>query len=142
MKRAVSLELVLTERDGGQSVGHWLYEALRTEILEGRLHPGARLPATRDLARQYGLARGTIVNAFEQLKSEGYIEGSVGSGTHVNRILPDELLQVPREHRSGPRAPHTPIRVSDYAKHVHHFSNLEVRPVARSGPICPLWTCS
>ncbi len=128
MKRAVSLELVLPERDVGQSVGHWLYEALRTEILEGRLHPGARLPATRDLARQYGLARGTIVNAFEQLKSEGYIEGSVGSGTHVNRILPDELLQVPREHSSGPRAPHRPRRVSDYAKRVDQFPNLEVRP--------------
>ena len=59
--------------------------------------PERRLPATRDLARQYGLARGTIVNAFEQLKSEGYVEGSVGSGTYVNKILPDELLQVPTE---------------------------------------------
>jgi DNA-binding transcriptional MocR family regulator len=42
----------------------WLCWALRAEILEGRLRPGARLPATRDLARQYGLARGTIVNAL------------------------------------------------------------------------------
>ncbi len=137
MKRAVSLELALPERDVGQSVGHWLYDALRTEILEGRLHPGARLPATRDLARQYGLARGTIVNAFEQLKSEGYIEGSVGSGTHVNRILPDELLQVPREHSSGPRAPHKPIRVSDYAKRVEQFSNLEARPSRAFRPNLP-----
>ena len=137
MKRAVSLELVLPERDVGQSVGHWLYEALRTEILEGRLHPGARLPATRDLARQYGLARGTIVNAFEQLKSEGYIEGSVGSGTHVNRILPDELLQVPREHSSGPRAPHRPRHVSDYAKRVDQFPNLEVRPSRAFRPNVP-----
>jgi GntR family transcriptional regulator/MocR family aminotransferase len=54
------------------------------------------LPATRDLARQYGLSRGTIVAAFEQLKAEGYVDGSVGSGTYVNETLPDELLQVPR----------------------------------------------
>jgi GntR family transcriptional regulator/MocR family aminotransferase len=137
MKRAGSLELVLAERDVGLSAGRLLYEALRAKILEGRLHPGARLPATRDLARQYGPARGTIVNAFEQLKSEGYIEGSVGSGTHVNRILPDELLQVPREHSSGQRAPHKPIRVSDYAKRLDQFSNLEARPSRAFRPNLP-----
>jgi GntR family transcriptional regulator/MocR family aminotransferase len=137
MKRAVSLELVLPERDVGLSAGRWMYEALRAEILEGRLHPGARLPTTRDLARQYGLARGTIVNAFEQLKSEGYIEGSVGSGTHVNRILPDELLQVPREHSYGPRAAHKAIRVSDYAERVDQFSNLEARPSRAFRPNLP-----
>ena len=76
--------------------GRWLRSAIRTEILEGRLRPGARLPATRDLAAQYGLSRGTVVSAFEQLKSEGYLEGSVGSGTYVNEVLPDDLLQVGR----------------------------------------------
>ena len=102
-KRATAFELVLPLPDAGRLAHRWLYDALRTEILEGRLRPGARLPATRDLARQYGLARGTIVNAFEQLKSEGYVEGSVGSGTYVSKVLPDQLLQVPRE--DGPRPP-------------------------------------
>ena len=59
----------------------WFYEELRSTILDGRLQPGARLPATRDLAREYGLSRGTIVAAFEQLASEGYVEGKTGSGT-------------------------------------------------------------
>src|ERR1700691_6263519 len=94
MKRTASFELVLPLRDSGKSASRWLYESLRVAILEGRLRPGLRLPATRDLARQYRLARGTIVNAFGQLKSEGYVEGSVGSGTYVNKILPDELLDV------------------------------------------------
>src|SRR6266852_4188195 len=80
-KRATAFELVLPPLQAGRQARRWLYDALRTEILEGRLRPGARLPSTRDLAGQYGLARGTIVNAFEQLKSEGYVEGSVGSGT-------------------------------------------------------------
>jgi len=74
----------------------WLYEELRSAILAGRLHPGARLPATRDLAAQYGISRPTIVTAFEQLRSEGYVEGKVGSGTYVSKTLPDELLQAPR----------------------------------------------
>jgi GntR family transcriptional regulator/MocR family aminotransferase len=96
-KRATAFELVLPLPDAGSLAHRWLYDALRTEILEGRLRPGGRLPATRDLAGQYGLARGTIVNAFEQLKSEGYVEGSVGSGTYVSKVLPDQLLQ-PRQN--------------------------------------------
>ncbi len=97
MKRATSFELVLPLRDSDKSASRWLYESLRAAILEGRLRPGIRLPATRELARQNRHARGTIVNAFDQLKSEGYIQGSVGSGTYVNKILPEELLQVPRK---------------------------------------------
>jgi GntR family transcriptional regulator/MocR family aminotransferase len=137
MKRAASFELVLPERDSGLPAGRWLYEALRRKILEGGLRPGARLPATRDLARQYGLARGTIVNTFEQLKSEGYLEGSVGSGTHVNSILPDELLQISSEDRQGSTAPGRPPRVSNYAKHLERFSNLEARPSRAFRPNLP-----
>ena len=70
-KRATSFALALPLRDSGIPAGRWLYEALRSEILGGRLRPGARLPSTRDLARQYRLARGTIVSSFEQLKSAG-----------------------------------------------------------------------
>jgi GntR family transcriptional regulator/MocR family aminotransferase len=129
MKRAAVFELMLPQRGSGMSANRWLYEALRAEILEGRLRPGARVPATRDLARQYGLARGTIVNTFEQLKSEGYIEGSVGSGTYVNTVLPDELLQAPRKDSPGATAPPKPRRrLSDYAGRVSLFPNLEARP--------------
>jgi GntR family transcriptional regulator/MocR family aminotransferase len=129
MKRATVFELVLPLRDSGMSANRWLYEALRAKILEGGLRPGARLPATRDLARQYGLARGTIVNTFEQLKSEGYVDGSVGSGTYVSKILPDELLQVPGENGTGRSAPRKRRRrVSDYAGRVSLFPNLEIRP--------------
>jgi GntR family transcriptional regulator/MocR family aminotransferase len=96
-KRTATLALMLPPRQPGAPAHRWLCAALRAEILEGRLRPGARLPATRDLAGQYALSRGTIVSAFEQLKSEGYLEGSVGSGTYVNKVLPDDLLQAPRQ---------------------------------------------
>ncbi len=129
MKRATSFELVLPLRDSDKSASRWLYESLRAAILEGRLRPGIRLPATRDLARQYRLARGTIVNAFDQLKSEGYIQGSVGSGTYVNKILPEELLQVPRKEIPALPARHKQRRkLSDYARRVKLFPNFEIRP--------------
>ena len=128
-KRASSFDLSIRPRDAETPAYRWLYTSLRTDILEGRLGPGARLPATRDLARQYGLSRGTVVNGFEQLKSEGYIEGAVGSGTYVSKVLPEELLHVapynnpPRSLRRTRRR-----RVSDYARRARLFGGYEPRP--------------
>src|SRR5258708_4957967 len=103
-KRTTAFDLVLPRREPGQPAYRWLYSTLREEILAGRLPPGARLPGTRDLGRQYGLSRGTIVNAFEVLQSEGYVQGSVGSGTHVSKVLPDALLRVARAPGGPPPA--------------------------------------
>ena len=58
-----------------------LYDEIRTAILSGRLAPGARVPATRVLASDTGTSRNTVSGAFDQLLSEGYLEGKVGSGT-------------------------------------------------------------
>lgn len=63
-------------------------------ILSGRLSPGSRLPSTRELAKQYQLARGTIVAAIEELISQGYLHGRGGSGTYVSASLPEQFLQV------------------------------------------------
>src|SRR5258706_2879022 len=71
-----------------QTLTSWLYAQLRLTIIEGRLRPGSRLPASRDFAKLYGLSRGTIVSVFERLQSEGYVCCRVGSGTQVNRIAP------------------------------------------------------
>lgn len=78
-----------------------LYEELRTAIVEGRLKPGAALPATRVLADVHGVARGTAVSAYEQLRAEGYVSSHGGSGTYVNIRLPEDLLEAGR--RGGAR---------------------------------------
>ena len=100
-----------------------LYAALRDAILDGRLRPGVKLPSTRDLARRYALARGTVVTAFEQMKAEGYLAGRVGAGTYVTEVLPDVLLQA--GPGVGARQPHAirrrPRRLSDVAKRAEAF---------------------
>jgi len=128
-KLAAAFELALPPRDPTVPAYRWLYASLRAEILYGRLRPGARLPSTRDLASQYGLARGTIVNAFEQLKSEGYVEGSVGSGTHVSKVLPEKLLHVAVDQAAKPalRGTRQPV-VSDYGRGARLFAGYENRP--------------
>jgi GntR family transcriptional regulator/MocR family aminotransferase len=128
-KRTTAYALMLPPRDDGTSPARWLSAALRAEILEGRLRPAARLPSTRDLAREYGLSRGTVVSAFEQLKAEGYVAGSVGSGSYVSETLPDDLLQVARGAVAQPPAPRPQRRhVSDFGRRVKLFPGFVVRP--------------
>jgi GntR family transcriptional regulator / MocR family aminotransferase len=129
VKRARTFELALAPREAGAAAFRWLYSALRGEILSGRLGAGARLPATRDLARQYGLSRGTIVNAFDQLKSEGYIEGSVGSGTYVSEVLPEDFLHVaPRSGATDARRTRR-MRLSEYGRRAGLFPGYGDRPI-------------
>ena len=129
-KKSASYELALPHRNLRVPAYQWLYEAVRSEILSGRLRPGTRLPATRDLARQHCLARGTIVNAFDQLGSEGYIEGNVGSGTFVSRMLPERMLQVASESDQRPSLRRKrQLRISDYARRTRLFSGYENRPI-------------
>jgi GntR family transcriptional regulator/MocR family aminotransferase len=80
-----------------------LYDELRQSILRGHLQPGTRLPSTRALAEERGVSRNTVVNAYEQLLAEGYVEARVGSGTCVARSLPDDLLTVWRTGASPVR---------------------------------------
>ena len=123
-------ELPMPPREPGTPAGRWLYAVLRGAILDGRLRPAARLPATRELAKQHGLARGTIVGAFEQLRAEGYLEATVGSGTYVARVLPDRLLEVGARARApSPAARAQPRRLSGYGRRVRLFRNLEPGPV-------------
>ncbi len=99
-KKPPALTLALPPRTPGTPAYLWLCEVLRTGILTGQLAPGTRLPATRHLAEQYGLSRGTVVAAFEQLRAEGYTVPRAGSGTYVCRIIPEQLLRA-----SGTRPP-------------------------------------
>ena len=71
-----------------------IYEAIRRAILSGEFNRGMLLPATRLLAKQLGVSRMTVVNAYEQLLAEGYIEGKTGAGTYVAATLPEEMLRV------------------------------------------------
>jgi GntR family transcriptional regulator/MocR family aminotransferase len=100
-----------------------LYDGLREAILAGRLTPGARVPSTRVLAADLGVARNTVVLAYDQLRTEGYLEGTRGGGSRVRAAIPDRLLDVgttrrrrgalapaPTPNRSSP--PHDAERIS------------------------------
>jgi GntR family transcriptional regulator/MocR family aminotransferase len=74
--------------EGSLPVYRQVYQRIRSEILSGRLATGARLPSSRTLASELGVARGTVVTAFQMLAGEGYTVSAGARGTVVNVALP------------------------------------------------------
>ncbi|MCP5082936.1 MAG: PLP-dependent aminotransferase family protein [Alphaproteobacteria bacterium] len=73
-----------------------LYEQVRDLILSGRLPSGARLPSTRSYSKELGLSRTTLIAAYDQLVSEGYLEARRGAGIFVSQFSPEHLMLVNR----------------------------------------------
>ncbi|MEM8947987.1 MAG: PLP-dependent aminotransferase family protein [Pseudomonadota bacterium] len=71
-----------------------IYFEIRNAILDGRLRPGARLPASRALARDLSVSRNTVTTAFDQLVAEGYVEARTGAGSFVPAHLPKEQTSI------------------------------------------------
>lgn len=61
---------------------------LRDSIQRGELAPGARLPSTSELAKEYGVARGTVRAALRPLREEGLLVARQGSGVFVRSTTP------------------------------------------------------
>ena len=122
-------DLSLNPFSGQQDVWRWLYTALRGAILDGRLKPGARMPSTRSLGKQYSLSRGTVVAAFNQLQAEGYTRTEVGSGTYVASVVPDGFLSATHK----PAALALPESKAALSKRAQKFlEDVEVTPASRS----------
>lgn len=141
-RRAPDLALTLSHRQAGSPITRWLYDELRAAILSGRLARGARLPATRDLARRHGVSRGVVVGVFEQLCEEGYVTSRVGSGTSVCTTLPEDLLaraQAPLPRARPPRPvrtvrPFCPIEPALDEFPIRTWARITARVLARIGP--------
>jgi GntR family transcriptional regulator/MocR family aminotransferase len=88
-----------------------LVAALRRAAADGSFGAGARLPSTRSLAGELGIARSTVVAVFDQLTSEGYIEARQGSGYFV--AAPLAPAAAPKPEGEGVA---TKRRTSRYAK--------------------------
>jgi len=94
------LEFLISLDRRGRGLGATLQQAVRDAIRAGRLHPGDPLPSTRALATDLGVARGTVVEAYEQLAAEGWLVARHGLGTRVADLpaappLPAEPPAVP-----------------------------------------------
>ncbi|HET6353047.1 PLP-dependent aminotransferase family protein [Streptomyces sp.] len=98
-------DLHLELRGSGLRAG--LMDALREAVRTGRLAPGTRLPSSRSLAADLGIARNTVADAYAELVAEGWLTAQQGSGTRVARRAeprkPPASAPRTRPARGGPR---------------------------------------
>jgi GntR family transcriptional regulator/MocR family aminotransferase len=97
--------------DGASPLFQQLYRQLRQAVLEGRLQTGARLPATRFLAAELGVSRTSVLAAYDQLASEGFLELRHRSGVFVAADLP--IAPAPKLAPSAPKPLRLGIRARD-----------------------------
>src|SRR5262249_32966159 len=121
-----ALVLVGLDPDASAPLHRQIYDGLKRQILDGRLRRGARMPSSRSLAAELRVSRSTVVQAFEQLHAEGYIESISRGAMRVSPQLPDLLTRADTPPAPlGRRAPHG--RASRRERSV-------VRAVARAWP--------
>jgi GntR family transcriptional regulator / MocR family aminotransferase len=84
MRTSSSLDLLLRlDRAAPEPLRAQLEDQLREAVRAGRLAPGTALPSTRALARELGVSRGVVVDAFAQLAAEGWLSARQGAPTRV-----------------------------------------------------------
>ena len=89
--------------DDGTSLQMRIVAGIRDAVLDGTLKPSARLPASRSLAAALGVARVTVVHAYDKLMGDGYLEAGSTSGTFVS----DKL--APAKYKTSPETIARPL---------------------------------
>ncbi len=74
---------LMVDRESDTSLMQQLTAQIREKVLDGSMKSGERLPPSRSLAGELGIARNTVIQVYEQLIAEGYLESRTGSGTYV-----------------------------------------------------------
>ncbi|KGW86363.1 aminotransferase class I and II family protein [Burkholderia pseudomallei MSHR332] len=93
---------------GAQPIYRQLHRLLQQAILTRELPAGARVPSSRLLAAELGIARNTVTQVYEQLALEGYVSSATGRGTFVADSAPDEIVGAPADSPPGLPGPGLP----------------------------------
>lgn len=110
MSLAPRLDAFAIDRASERALHDQLYERIHGAIHDGRLAPGARMPSTRSLCTQLGVARGTVDGVYARLAGEGCLIARRPGGTIVSpsfRPPPDK----PAAPKPPPSAPWLPLQL-------------------------------
>ncbi|MFI7010189.1 PLP-dependent aminotransferase family protein [Streptomyces sp. NPDC050145] len=103
-RQALGIDLHIEPTGSGLRRG--LTDALREAVRSGRLAPGTRLPSSRTLAVDLGIARNTVADSYADLVAEGWLTARQGSGTRVA----ERPVEAPRPPRAPARRTPGPLR--------------------------------
>jgi len=98
-------------RHGTGTLTSQVVNGLRRAIIDGQIPAGSRLPSTRQLARDLGVSRNTMLAAFDQLTAEGFIVARVGAGSFAHSA---PWPRASCQHIDAP--PAAKVSVSAYAQ--------------------------
>lgn len=128
---------ITLDESSTQPIYQQICEAIRQEILSGNFRPRTPLPASRALAEQLKIARMTVVNAYDQLVAEGYLETRIGAGTFVTSRLPEEYLQAKSARQSEKKIKSEPRKIwlSNFGKRVDEYKERILSDFGGSFPI-------
>ena len=103
-----------------------IYMQVRAAVLSGALRPGTRMPSSRAMASKLGVARASVVLAYEHLLAEGYVESRHGSGT----FIAGDLTGLASRRRSAPRAakPAVPTSAQTFSDFERSAMQSDARP--------------
>ncbi|WP_322013291.1 PLP-dependent aminotransferase family protein [Paraburkholderia sp. J12] len=112
-----------------------LAQALREAVRRGDIPPGDALPSTRLLAASLQIARGTVIEAYEQLIAEGFLESKGGASTRVAQALAEtHATGQPRAARRRVSQPGLPEPAAAFAQIAREFKPMPPVPFAISVP--------
>ncbi len=86
-----------TEYPRSQTGASGIFNSIRDQIVNGHYGFNEKLPPERTLATIYGVARGTVRSALEQLQSANMVRKKFGSGTYVNFASSFDQIDIPKE---------------------------------------------
>ena len=89
------MSFMAVDRDAPAPLTRQISDGLKSMILSGTLAPGSRMPSTRQLSVELAVSRNIVLDAFDQLMAEGYLEARVGSGTFVAPGARFETREMP-----------------------------------------------
>jgi GntR family transcriptional regulator/MocR family aminotransferase len=116
------------DRASSTPLSRQLYMQVRSGVLSGALAPGAKLPSTRTMSSRLGLARTSVVAAYEQLLAEGYIEGRAGSGTYVSSDLAGLVARPARRRAVARKERRIPDTAHAFAEFAQSTAQADARP--------------
>jgi GntR family transcriptional regulator / MocR family aminotransferase len=105
-----------------------IYMQIRAAVLSGALGPGAKLLSTRAMASGLGVARASVVAAYEQLLVEGYADGRAGSGTFVSTELTGLVARGSRQRARLVKPPPVPLPAQIFAELERSTAQADERP--------------
>ncbi|EML1067201.1 PLP-dependent aminotransferase family protein [Acinetobacter nosocomialis] len=135
MAKVVELPSIAKIDKSKGKISAQLTQALREAVQSGDLQPGDPLPSSRELAQTLGVARGTIIEAYDQLLAEGVFSSQARIGTYVSHALTKKtVLESSQKETISSSIPLTKSALC-YAEVLKEFKPLPHAPFAVSVPI-------